>query len=225
MAINLHWIGTAISSGVSHNGFGAIVSFPTGGGGFPAYGTYNSTLTGVPYLAGTYYVIQSVAYYEQYADYIVKNDGVGGTYTDYATASNIQYNVGNFLYTTNETHDGSSVTLPHGLGTFPTVQYAGYDYTWNGSGGYVQIDYSANFTYSGQIGANDYVNTQSTAGGYYVSVAGSNFLNGKYTYYYITGAGMYGASDYNGSYYSYGTYIWDDGMSTYYWDGNGGYYS
>jgi uncharacterized membrane protein YdfJ with MMPL/SSD domain len=182
-------------------------------------------LTGVDYLAGASYIIQMVAYYEQYADYIVKNDGAGGTYVDYATASNITYNVGNFLQTTNETHDGSNVTLPYGLGTFPTQQFAGYEYSWNGYGGYVQYDYSVITTYSGQIGANDYVNTSSMADGYYVNVAGSNFLNGKYTYYNITGGSMYGSNDNQGSYYSYGTYIWNDGMSTYFWDGNGGYYS
>jgi len=191
---------------------------------FPAYGTYNSALTGVDYLAGSYSVVQYVTYYSQTADYIVKNDGAGGTYTDYATASNVQYKTGNFLYTTNETHDGSNVTLPYGLGTFPTQQFAGYDYTWNGSGGYVQYDYSALTTYSGQIGANDYVNTQSMAGGYYVNVAGSNYLNGKYTYYYIAYPGVYYGYDNAGSYNSYGSYITYDGTYSYYWDGTGGYY-
>ena len=192
--------------------------------GFPAAGTYNSTLNDVNYLAGTYYSINANNYYEQTADYIVKNDGAGGTYTDYATASDITYKTGNFLNTIDQGHDSNSVTLPYGLGSFPTTQYAGYSYTWTGAGGYTQSDYSLIQTYSGQIGANDYVNTSTTADGYYVNVNGSNFLNGKYTYYNITGAGSYGANDNQGSFYSYGTFIYSDGMSTYYWDGNGGYY-
>ena len=225
MGVDFHWIGTTISSGSSHNGFGKIVSFPSVS--FPAYGSFNSNLNDADYLAGANYTIQSVAYYEQTADYIVKNDGVGGTYTDYATASDITYKTGNFLYTTNQTHDGSNVTLPYGLGIFPTQQFAGYDYTWNGSGGYVQYDYSAITTYSGQIGANDYVNSSSTPNYYLVNVYGSDLQNGKYTYYSITMAGSYGGNDNQGSYHPYGTPTgqYDGSSNSVNWDGNGGYYS
>ena len=208
-----------------HPGGASLFKLP--GGGFPAYGSFNSNLNDADYLAGANYTIQSVAYYEQTADYIVKNDGVGGTYTDYATASDITYKTGNFLYTTNETHDGNYVTLPYGLGSFPTQQFAGYDYTWNGSGGYVQYDYSSITTYSGQIGANDYVNSSSTPNYYLVNVYGTDLPNGKYTYYYITGTSSYSGSDYQGSYHSYGTSTgqYDGSSNPVYWDGNGGYYS
>jgi hypothetical protein len=225
MGVDLNRIGLGISSGWSRNGFGKIVSFPSAAG-FPAYGTFNSNLTGADYLAGFISNVNANDYYSQYADYIVKNDGAGGTYIDYATASNITYKTGNFLYTTNETHDGNNVTLPYGLGTFPTQQFAGYDYAWNGSGGYTQSDYSVITTYFGQIGENDYVNSSMSADAYYVIVNGQAFLNGKYTYYNITGAGGYSGNDNAGSYHSYGTYITDDGLGTYYyWDGNGGYYT
>jgi len=193
---------------------------------FPAYGTYNSTIYGADYIAGSYAVIQYVTYYSQTADYIVKNDGAGGTYTDYATASNIQYNTGSFLTTTNETHDGGIVTLPYGLGTYPTASYSGYAYSWNGSGGYTTTDGYVLSTYTGQIGANDYSNTDVSSGYYLVNVAGSTYQNGKYTYYFISYAGGYSSSDNQGSYQSYGTYITNDGMGNYYyWDGNGGYYT
>lgn len=225
MGVDFHWIGTTISSGSSHNGFGKIVSFPSVS--FPAYGTYNSTLNDADYLAGANYTIQSVAYYEQTADYIVKNDGVGGTYTDYATASDITYKAGSFLTTTNETHDGNFVTLPYGLGSFATQQFAGYIYTWNGSGGYYTQDDNAIQTYSNQIGANDYVNTQNSPNYYMVNVYGQDLQNGKYTYYSVNGAGTYGSNDNQGSFHSYGTPTGQyDGMSNpVYWDGNGGYYS
>lgn len=194
--------------------------------GFPPAGSYNSTLTAVDYLAGTSYVIQTVTYYEQYADYIVKNDGAGGTYTDYATASNITYRTGNFLYTTNETHDGAYVTLPYGLGSFPTAQYAGYDYTWIGSGGYTPYDYSINFGYSGQI-TSDYTNSSTTANYYMVDVYGTSLQNGKYTAYFHNSVGNYSTSDNNGSFHPNGTFtgVNEPGFGNpVYWDGNGGYY-
>ena len=223
MSVDLHRIGLGISSGISRNGFGNIVSFPS----VPAYGSYNSTLTYADYLAGATVVVQTVTYYAQYADYIVKNDGVGGTYTDYATASNIGYKTGSFVTTNNETHDGNNVTLPYGLGTYPTQQFAGYDYTWNGSGGYVQYDYSAIQTYSSQIGANDYVNTQNSPNYYLVNVYGQDLQNGKYTYYSVSGAGNFNSNDNQGSYHSYGTSTgqYDSMSNPVYWDGNGGYYS
>jgi len=227
MGVDLHRIGLGISSGFGRNGFGNIVSFPSVS--FPAYGSFNSNLNDVDYLAGTSYTIQSVAYFEQTADYIVKNDGVGGTYTDYATASDITYRTGSFLTTNNQTHDGNFVTLPYGLGSFGTQQFAGYDYTWNGSpyGGYTQYDAGAIQTYSSQIGANDYTNTSMAANGYLVNIYGSDLANGKYTYYYVNGAGTYLGSDYNGSFHSYGTSTgqYDGASNPVYWDGNGGYYS
>lgn len=223
MGVDLNWIGTGISSGISHNGYGNIVSFPTAAG-YPPAGSYNSTLTGADYVGGSPTVIQSVNYWSQTADYIVKNDGAGGTYTDYATASNIQYKTGSFLSTTNESHDGGYVTLPYGLGGGNTANYAGYNYIWNGSGGYTQTDNSVNYTFTGQIGDVDYVNSSMSAGYYNAYVAGSYFPNGKYTYYTITGAESYYGNDNQGNYYSYGTYIYNDGMNNYYWDGNGGYY-
>jgi hypothetical protein len=227
MGVDLDRIGLGISSGWSRTGFGTIVSFPSGPS-FPPAGSFNSNLTGVNYLAGASYVIQTVTYYEQYADYIVKNDGAGGTYVDYATASNITYRTGNFLYTTNETHDGSLVTLPYGLGSFPTAQYAGYDYTWNGSpyGGYTQYDYSMNYSFSGQI-ATDYTNSASTANYYMVDVYGTSLQNGKYTAYFHNSVGSYSSSDNNGSFHPNGLYtgVNEPGMgNAVYWDGNGGYY-
>lgn len=191
--------------------------------GYPPAGSYNST-TNLDYVQGSYSVIQSVTYYAQTADYIVKNDGAGGTYVDFYTASNIQYKTGSFLSTTNESHDGGYVTLPYGLGGGNTANYAGYNYIWNGSGGYTQTDNYVNYAFTGQIGANDYVNSSMSAGYYNTQVGGSYFPNGKYTYYSINGAESYYGNDNQGNYYSYSTYIYNDGMNTYYWDGNGGYY-
>lgn len=224
MAINLHWIGTAISSGVSHNGFGAIVSFPTEGGGFPAYGTYNSTLTGVDYLAGVTLVVNSVTYYGQTADYIVKNDGAGGTYTDYATASNIAYSTSTFVTTNNEAHDGGFVNLNPVQLNVATANFAGYEYTWDGAGGYIRLDANLNTVFS-TIGVNEYV--YNSTGTYLVNIFGSDYPNGKYTYYVATSVGSFASYDGNGSFYSNGTptgaYEPSFGNPVY-WDGNGGYY-
>jgi hypothetical protein len=226
MGVDLNRIVFGISSGWSRTGFGTIVSFPSGGPSFPPAGSFNSNLTYADYLAGIIISVNALDYYSQYADYIVKNDGAGGTYIDYATASNITFKTGNFLNTTNETHNGAFVTLPYGLGSFPTAQYAGYDYTWNGSGGYTQSDYSMNYSFSGQI-ATDYTNSNSTANYYMVDVFGTSLQNGKYTAYFHNSVGSYSSSDNNGSFQPYGLYTGVNDPSygiPVYWDGYGGYY-
>ncbi len=222
MGIHLHWVRKAISSGVSHNGFGSIVSFPSVS--FPAYGTYNSTLTGVDYLAGLTLVVNSVTYFGQTVDYIVKNDGVGGTYTDYATAFNIQYKTSTFVTTNNETHDSGFVNLNPVQTHVATANFGGYEYSWDGSGGYITADAWLNSVFS-TIGVNEYV--YKGMGSYLVNVYGVDLPNGKYTYYVATGVGSFASYDDNGSFYYYGTSTGQyDGMGNpVYWDGNGGYYS
>lgn len=98
MGVDLHRIGTGISSGKSRNGFGNIVSFPSVPAGFPAAGSYNSTLDDVEYPVangGTEVLLNSAAgnyfFPNQTCDVVVKNNGSGGTYTDWTTATDVQY--------------------------------------------------------------------------------------------------------------------------------------
>lgn len=94
MGVDLHRIGTGISSGTSRNGFNSIVSFPSVTVSFPAAGTFNSWLYDVTYPivnGGGSVTPQSTAYPSQFCDVQVKNDGAGGTYTDWTTATDVQY--------------------------------------------------------------------------------------------------------------------------------------
>ena len=92
MGVDLHRIGLGISSGTSRTGFGTIVSFPSVA--FPANGSYNSTLNDVEYPiaeGGASVTVLSEAYPSQTCDVDVENDGAGGTYTDWTTATDVQY--------------------------------------------------------------------------------------------------------------------------------------
>lgn len=95
MGVELHWIGTGISSGSSHSRFGGILSSTptTGGGGYPAYGTILSTSYGVDFENG--YTTQS-AYlgaivYTQTCDVDTVADGYGGSFVNWTGAVNVQY--------------------------------------------------------------------------------------------------------------------------------------
>ena len=97
MGVDLHRIGTGISSGTSRTGFGTIVSFPSAPS-FPAYGTFNSWINDSTYPAvngGTEvsvtYLTSTYSHPNQNCDVQLKNDGAGGTYTDWATVTDVQY--------------------------------------------------------------------------------------------------------------------------------------
>lgn len=95
MGVDLHRIGFGISSGTSRTGFGTIVSFPSVVVSYPAAGTFNSWLYDVAYPiaeGGASVSPNGTTYYpSQFCDVQVKNNGSGGTYTDWATATDVQY--------------------------------------------------------------------------------------------------------------------------------------
>lgn len=225
MGVQFHRIGLAISSGVSHNGYGNIVSFPFGGSSYPPYGSYNSTLYGTPYETGSTVTVLSVAYYNQVCDVTVKNDGAGGTYTDWATATNIAYvGDGQFIVTsTDEPHSSSPVTIWGN--SYNTANATGYNYLHNGSGGYRTTDAGETVKDPSTL-YDDYTNSSSTSNYYILTLFDAGYQKGKYTRFYAYAVGSYGSSDDQGSYQAYGTYITSDPSmgNPYYWDGNGGYY-
>jgi len=196
---------------------------------FPAYGTYNSTVTGQVYY-GSSQVIDGQTCPDKIADYFIKNDGVGGTYQDNSTAFNIRNAVSGtwFLLTSDEVHHSGYVTTP--CGSDWTYDDAGYNYYWDGNGGYTRSD-------SGVAYYNLY--RQSTTGGsggytlcqdktnYTTYVSDGYYQNGKYDEYIVNGYGSYYSNSNSGNYNSYGTYITgpNDMNQNYYWDGNGGYYT
>jgi len=95
MGVDLNRIGFGISSGTSRNGFGTIVSFPSVVVSYPEAGTFNSWLYDVAYPiaeGGASVSPNGTTFYpSQFCDVQVKNNGSGGTYTDWATATDVQY--------------------------------------------------------------------------------------------------------------------------------------
>ena len=154
MGVDLHFIGSGISSGGSHNGFGKIVSFPVASG-FPAFGTFISYENNVPYPAANggaqvSVVNNGTTYYypSQIADFQVQADGAGGSFTNFNTATNVEFapNGGNFA-------------------------------TFFSSNLYIDISTSCNGTVSALAGTNDYNYFHDGAGSYYLQ-ANDNWITG-----------------------------------------------
>ena len=138
MGVDLHRIGTGISSGTSRNGFNSIVSFPSVAPSFPAYGTFNSWSYDVTYPivnGGASVTPSSTAYPSQFCDVQLKNDGAGGTYTDWTTATDIQY----FAYGTSLATEYTDANVNIGTSCNGSLTFSNgqvwYAYAHDGSGG------------------------------------------------------------------------------------------
>lgn len=229
MSVDLHWIRTAISSGVSHSGIGRIVSYtPVGGGGFPEAGSYNSTLYGEVYPisnGGTFFTASenSIDYPNQICDVIVKNDGSGGTYTDWTTVTNIQYNAYAVIADTYYSpHLGGVLEVPSGSGNvINNYNCNGWEFIHDGGGGYVSTDYDIVYIAAGTL-TGYYQNAKTEV----PEFTGNYYDNGTYYDCIHDGSGGYYVGNVQyGSYYMGGEYITNDGTYSYYWDGNGSYYA
>lgn len=77
-----------------HPGGVSLFNLPSAGG-FPAYGTFLFTATGIVYPVAeggySYYAIDEVDYPMQYCDVDVKADGSGGQFYDWTTVANVVY--------------------------------------------------------------------------------------------------------------------------------------
>lgn len=147
---------------------------------FPTAGTFNSWLYNVDYPAnqgGGFFTIEGINYLNQFCDVIVKNDGSGGTYTDWATATDVQYkNYGTFVVTLISDVDiniptSCSGSLDVSVGTMSQ------DVNHDGGGSY----YSSGTSYS-------YISNGTQI--YYESCddGSGNYID---TYYYSDGSGGY----------------------------------
>ncbi len=141
MGVDLHRIGTGISSGKSRNGFGNIVSFPSVPAGFPAAGTILST----QYLlkpindGGSYVSDPNGGQYANAMHTVYQiADGSGGSYLDWATSVFANYITGGFF-----TENGSTYLMING------VQYSNgsYSNTYEHDG-YGGISYSGGSSYN-----------------------------------------------------------------------------
>jgi hypothetical protein len=186
--------------GLSWGSAGLSIDGSSGAPAFPPAGSFNSWLYDVTYppANGGGEVYTTSYYPNQFCDVQVKNNGTGGTYTDWATVTDVQYK----LYGYEINSESGSYTVSVCSGTYSVGSYTNV-YYHDGNGSY----------YSGGGGSyNSY-------GTYITSCDGYDFYSDGYGGYY---------SNYNGgsSCPSYGTYAYYDdnmGMSAYH-DGNCGYY-
>ena len=217
MGVDLHRIGTGISSGTSRTGFGTIVSFPSVGSGFPAYGTIlstgsepvtsNFTYAESPNTTGQFIWGSFPAY--------TRADGAGGSYLDLTTG----YSLGTETATFNQVMDD-------------TVAQSDYRIIYKGGSGFTD---PAAGTWSechraGTTGSGTSGNLE-----LYISELSTTYQSG--TYYtiemYDGVCGVYNITVNN--YYAYGTSITSvysyydsenmvDVYAYYWWDGAGGFY-
>jgi hypothetical protein len=214
MSVDLHRIGTGISSGSSRNGFGNIVSFPSVPAGFPPYGTLISTGTEPVTLNFTYaeapnttgsFIWGSFPYY-------TRADGAGGTYLDFSTG----YSLGTETATFNQVVDDAEGQINTRI-----IYKGGFGFTDPLAGTFSEcfrLDYATGNTGNGYVTV-DINGTSYTTGTYNTVERGNGFcgVTNEYTYDYSS--------------YPYGTFlvtVYDDGIGyyyDYYCDGAGGVYS
>jgi hypothetical protein len=153
---------------------------------YPAAGTFNSWLYGTEYPianGGSSLSYNSINYPNQNCDVQVKNNGSGGTYTDWTTATNVQYKPNNTQFysetvsayiTVNTSCNGTQNTVG-GTNTLSVYH--------DGSGGYSQFGSDNWYSYGTYL--------------YSETCTGDDGYGGTYdiTYNY--------AADGYGSYYSY----------------------
>jgi hypothetical protein len=202
MGVDFPWISTAISRGTSRNGFGTIVSFPSGiPSGNPPYGTIiGSGSEGNQlyweYAGGTpngYFVYATVPY-------LIKADGNGGSFLEYGASTETA--------TFNEVIDDSTLgtsgmtrIIYKGDGLYSECQiYEPIGGTQNGGTLYIDIEYESGYFY------------YSITAGYWYSQDFSDGFCGTTT---VT----------DNDWFDYGIEIYNSGGVYYYSDGIGGYYS
>ena len=199
-------------SSIVGDGFGTgsfvFGEVPSGGGGYPAAGSYNSTLYSVTYPiaeGGASVIVLSVAYPNQNCDVDVKNDGSGGTYTDWSTAINQSYkSLGEGLYY-DPTPQPLGIEVPSGSSNYYTGGTQGTNYYHDGYGssyneGVILSYYSMGTdTNISGLGSNNQSEIPSGSGNY--------FDNGQMTGYTWNGSGGYNYPVTKGNYYNSGVFI------------------
>ena len=247
MAVKIQFAGDK-SIGVGSRPPGAFSLFKPPGAAFPPAGSYNSTLFGETYpvaQGGTDFAnpVTSASVPNQICDVDVLNDGSGGTYIDWSSATNVQYKANGVVFYTDPTQQASYTEVPSGSGN--NVQNGTYnnEYFHDGtgswsSGGINQSYYMAGTdTYIESLnGGNQQTEVPSGSGNYYD--------NGQFDGYTWDGSGGYNYPVTKGTYFPNGdetgltgldvpnTQEVPIGSSNYYntgevngyeWNGSGGY--
>jgi len=200
MGVDLHRIGTGISSGTSRTGFGTIVSFPSGPS-FPAAGTITGYTALQEYSVangGTYFSnpLGGAQVPNQNATFAIKADGTGGTYTDYGTTGTVSYKPPGIFATDN----ASPTVLYVNIGGSDYVGGNSYPaYSHDGSGSYNSVTNTIWYSYGTELNS---VSNQTEV----PSSSGTYYNNGTSTSFRSDGSGSYYSIG-TGSYYTTGTLI------------------
>lgn len=135
-----------------------------------------------------------------------------------------------YVYGGYDTDNQTQVPSPSGS-YYANGTVAHYDYIADGNGGYIDFysgTYGSCYTSGNEVNSSlryNVINSQTEV----PSGSMQYFDNGTYVYdtYAWDGYCGYTTSTNNsgGSYHSSGVFIYNDGMSDYYWDGSGGYYT
>lgn len=214
-------------------GFGSFV-FGEVPSGFPAYGTFLFTATGVVYpeaeggLAyqasdtGDYYPIQD-------CDVDVLADGSGGQFYDWTSETNVDWlPYETFLVTENDSLDGGSLEVPTGSNNyFNNGYYDTRDVYSDGNGGvFYNANPSANFIFYTVGQFITFSVNYTTGSSVEVPTGSATYFDDQYdgAEYTHDGTGDYDTNT-GQFYFPSGTFIYNDGTSDYYWDGMGGYYA
>ena len=197
---------------------GSSVFAPTtigGGGGFPAYGTVLYTEYSATYQIGAeqYSSVLATFVDTQNCDVLVLADGIGGSFYDWSSATNIQYKpYGEYIGTDTNLWETNPVEIPSGSYNFVNSGYydAGRNEVHDGMGNLTFVGVGA-FTYypagsSTGVG-NPVANTidvPSYSGNYYDTGTGYDY---PYLWDGIGGFYRSATGNFYGSYYSNGTEV------------------
>lgn len=232
MSVDLNPIGFGISSGISRNGFGSIVSFPSVS--FPAYGT---VISGPTDTSRNEFDFGGFAFFMPYST-IVYADGIGGTYSTetwglqyfpagWRTGSgSTDYNVNvqqlggyfkageDFFY---YIEDGTGINYIGGIaGVLSRYAYGtsigsanDYNYFWDGNGSYYN-------TYTPSYPSYGTFIDGSSGNVYFTTPSCGDYVVGTYSYnnYHDGNGGTYMVG--GESYLAYGTVLGTCGDYTYY---------
>jgi hypothetical protein len=240
----------------SSRGAGNSISQPAtgGGGGFLPYGTLMSTAHGVDYSIGTetYSAYLAIFVKTQTCDVDTLADGVGGSFIDWAGASNIQYKPygthiadgsgiqiypvevptgsGNYYNSalsddSEEIHDGTgqAIIIPIGFDHYYSNGTPIYSHSVNNT---KEIPYGSNHLEDNGL-TNNYEYRWNGTGGYndvFIGTTGSYYSSGTE----ISTNLRYHSIDLQSEVPSGSSYYVNNGkynLDSYYWDGSGDYYT
>lgn len=216
---------------------------PSGGGAIPPE-SYAYTLYTQEYPieeGGEYFLFVEQGYNvpEETCDVEVWHDGIGGFYTKWSTATNVQKKeYGTVFYSEVQTQTPVELTA---FGYFYDSEFRNADYIHEGTGGYTVIGDWAYYPLGTLVDTTGVIDSPYTTE--IPASSGNFFNNGKYDTYQWDGEGAIIDLLNQGSYYSNGTgttvtsdemvevpsgsayYVNNGRHSEYLWNGSGGFYS